>query len=161
MKSLLASTAIIALLSGCTQLNQQAVDPLIQEITNINNAGLADLQSVEAVASVPNANLPSGIEDEDGLNCAKAGVTVLTQTQSVLTAANNPNAGVLTVAEIASLFQPGSVQYNQASNTLATGCVAKANDVLGAAGVVAAGGVVAAMVANTEILPLASVSSRL
>lgn len=129
-------------------------DPVIKVLIKISSAGLADIQQVETVASVPNTGLPGGIEDQDGLQCAKAAQSVLTQINAVNTAANGAGAGVLTLAEMASLFQPGSPQYTQAENTLATGCVAKANDVLGAAGVLAAGGVVGAIAANQAILPL-------
>lgn len=159
MKRVLACLAVAAVfaLGACSSTSTTSIaDPLIKVLTKINDAGLSDLKRVEAVASVPNTNLPGGIEDKDGLACAQAGVVVLTQIQAVNAAANGPGAGVLTVAEIASLFQPGSPQANQAQNTLAAGCVAKANDVLGAAGVIAAGGVVGAMAVTPQILPLAA-----
>lgn len=152
MRNVVVATIGIAALAACATAN---TNPLINELAKISAAGLADLQRVEAVASVPNAALPGGIEDKDGLACAQAAVTVLTQIQAVNTAANGPGAGALTVAEMASLFQPGSPQYDSAANTLGTGCLAKANDVLGPTGVVAAGGVVGAMVATNGILPLA------
>lgn len=146
------SIIIVLLLAACA--SSTASNPLIAVLAKINNAGLADLQRVEAVASVPNPNLAGGIEDKDGLQCAQAATTVLTQIQAVNAAANGPGAGVLTVAEIASLFQPGSPQAAQAQNTLSAGCVAKANDVLGPAGVIAAGGVVGAIASTQSILPL-------
>jgi hypothetical protein len=168
MNLLIASVAAVIMLTGCVAqtttgqtpaMSQPATtsiaNPLIVELTKIGNAGTGDLKSVEAVASVPNTGLPGGIEDQAGLQCAQAGVVVLTQIQAVNAAANGPGAGVLTLAEMASLFQPGSPQANQAQDTLATGCVAKANQVLGAAGVIAAGGVVGAMVTSPVILPLA------
>lgn len=154
-KTLLIACASLAL-SSCaaftstTSLN----NPLIVELTKIGNAGLADLKSVEAVASVPNTAMAGGIEDQAGLQCAQAAVTVLTQIQALNNAANGPGAGALTLAEMASLFQPNSPQFDSAQNILATGCVAKANAVMGAAGVIAAGGVVGAMVASPQILPL-------
>ena len=147
--------ALALALTSCAVFNSKVIDPLVTELGKISAAGLADLARVETVASVPNPGLPGGIEDADGLACAKAGVVVLSQIQAVNTAANGPGAGVLTTAELASLFQPGSPAYLQAENTLAAGCVAKANDVLGAAGVVAAGGVIGALAANSAILPLA------
>lgn len=143
-------------LAACASTTPTAPNPLINVLTKINNAGLADLQRVEAVASVPNANMPGGIEDQAGLACAQAATVVLGQIQAVNAAANGSGAGVLTVAEVASLFQPGSPQANRAQDTLATGCVAKANQVLGAAGVVAAGGVIGAIAASPQILPLAA-----
>ena len=159
MKHVLCFAALALLLGGCSLLPVQpsaGSNPLINVLTRINAAGLADLTRVEAVASVPNAGMPGGIEDADGLHCAQAATVVLGQVQAVNAAANGAGAGVLTLAEMASLFQPGSPQANQAQNTLAAGCVAKANDVLGAAGVVLAGGVVGAVATNPSILPLAA-----
>jgi hypothetical protein len=155
---IVATLSVLALGSSCTMFNTKVIDPLITELGKISAAGLADLTQLEAVASVPNKALPGGIEDADGLACAQAAVVVLTQVQAVNTAASGPGAGALTTAEIASLFQPGSVQYNQATNTLAAGCVAKANDVLGPAGVVAAGGVIGALSITNGILPIAAVA---
>lgn len=147
---------IVALALAACAGSAAASNPLLTELTRINNAGLADLQNVEKVASTPNAAMPGGIEDQDGLRCAQAATVVLTQINALNAAANGPGAGAMTVAEMASLFQPGSPQFDQAQNTLVTGCVAKANDVLGAAGVIAAGGVVGAMVQAPMILPLAA-----
>lgn len=151
---------IAVLCASCAGTAPGSTNPLINVLTKINNAGLADLKRVEAVAGVPNANLPGGIEDKDGLQCAQAGEAVLTQINAVNAAANGPGAGALTLAEMASLFQPGSPQFNQAQNTLAAGCVAKANDVMGPAGVVAAGGVVGAIAANQSILPLLAAAPK-
>ena len=155
MNRTLTALAVCAVLGlGACATTATASNPLIQELTAINNAGLADLARVEVVAAVPNPGLPYGQEDHDGVVCAQAGVAVLTQIQAVNTAANGAGAGVLTVAEIASLFQPGSPQFIQAQNTLVAGCNAKAVEVLGPAGVIAAGGVVGAMVSTSAILPL-------
>lgn len=155
MKRSLVILVALALSACASANNPVATNPLIDVLTKINNAGLADLQRVEAVASVPNINLPGGIEDQAGLACAQAATVVLGQIQAVNAAANGPGAGVMTVAEVASLFQPGSPQANQAQDTLATGCIAKANQVMGAAGVIAAGGVIGAIAASPTILPLA------
>lgn len=140
---------VVALLSGvaaCSTFDTKVVDPLITDLSKINNTAVADLQNVEAVAKA--ATPP----DTDGLNCAAAAITVSGQINAVLAAANTPNAGVLTTAELASLFQPGSAQYDAAKQTLTSGCAAKAQDVLGAAGVLAAGGVVGAIAAG-QVLP--------
>lgn len=143
----------LTILAGCAG-NPAQTDPLITVLTKVNNAGLSGLQSVINIAQVPNPGLPGGVEDQDGLTCAqKGGVPVFTQTGAVLAAAGK-QPGPLGYAEMASLILPNTVQYNQAQNTLASACVAKANDVLGAAGVLAAGGVVGAMAVNQQILPL-------
>jgi hypothetical protein len=162
IRKILSATCALSLLAGCatttttggTTTTTGIANPLFVELSDISQAGLGDLARVEAIASVPNPGLPGGVEDQAGLTCAQAGTSVLTQVNAVNAAANGPGAGVLSVAEVASLFQPGSPSFNQAEDTLATGCVDKANAVLGAAGVLAAGGVVAAMVASPQILPL-------
>lgn len=137
-------------LAGCAAFNAKVVDPLITAISKINNTAIADLQTAEAVAKA--ATPP----DADGFNCANAAILVSGQIQTVLKAAGTTNAGVLTTAELASLFQPGSAQYNAVQQELTTGCAAKAQDVLGAAGVLAAGGVIGALATASGILPLAA-----
>lgn len=146
MHKLIATFAIVAL-AGCSTFNTSVVDPLITDLSKINATATADLTNVEAVA---NAATPADI---DGANCAAALLIVQGQIAKVIAANNLTNAGVLTAAEMASLFQPNSAQYNQAENTIATGCIAKANDVLGAAKVVAAGGVAAVL---PQIIQLAA-----
>lgn len=147
--------AVVALLAGCSQqlsavqtdINTKIVDPLLTDLAKIGNTVQADLQNVVVVA---NAATPP---DVDGANCATAALTVQGQIAKVLTAANTPAAGVLTTAEVASLFQPGSAQYNQAKQVLTSGCAAKAQDVLGPVGVLAAGGALGA-IASGQVLPI-------
>lgn len=134
-------------MGACTQFNTQVADPLLKDLAQIANTAQTDLQNVENVA---NAATPP---DTDGATCAAAVITVLGQIQKVNAADTTANAGVFTIAEMASLFQPGSAQYNQAQNTIATGCISKANDVLGAANVVALGGVASVL---PKLLPLAA-----
>lgn len=148
MKRIVFMVAILSLVA-CSQINKKA-DPLITALSRIGNTATADLQTAQTVAKA--ATPP----DMDGYNCAGAAIVVSGQVNQVVTAAHVPSAGAFTVAELASLFQPGSAQYNQALNTLSTGCVAKANDVLGPTGVVAAGGVAGALAATNSILPLAA-----
>ena len=154
MLKILAPIACAALLYGCAgQINQAQTqingvnDALLTDLAKIGNTAVADLQNVENVAKA--ATPP----DTDGYNCAAAAIMVGGQINAVMTAANQPTAGVLTTAEIASLFQPGSAQYNQAKQVLTSGCAAKAQDVLGAAGVLAAGGALGA-IAGGQVLPL-------
>jgi hypothetical protein len=155
-KSIVTATLLAtALLSGCslfsnpTVINTTVVDPLITDLSKINNTAMADLVVVQktALAATP--------PDADGAQCAAAAITVGGQIAAVNTAASGTGAGILTTAELASLFQPGSAQYNQVKQTLTSGCAAKAQDVLGAAGVLAAGGVVGAIAAG-QLLPLAA-----
>lgn len=148
----LAATLALALsLSACAgnPATNPATNPLATALSRISNTAAADLQTAQKVA------LAATPPDQDGANCAAAALTVQAQVNKVVAAANAPGAGAFTVAELASLFQPGSAQFNQANNTLASGCVAKANDVVGPAGVVAAGGVAGVLAATNTILPLA------
>jgi hypothetical protein len=146
MKRIIATLPVLALLA-CTSFNTKVIDPLITDISKINATGAADLVVSENVAKA--ATPP----DTDGYNCAAAAITVSGEIGQVLAAANVPNAGVVTTGEIASLFQPGSAQYNAVLQTLTSGCAAKAQDVLGPAGLLAAGGVAGAIAAG-KVLPI-------
>ena len=153
LATLVGATLVFAL-GGCsgqitgaqTQVNK-ITDALITDLAKIGATAGADLQAAEKVAQA--ATPP----DTDGFNCAAAALTVQGQIAVVLTAANQPAAGALTTAEVASLFQPGSAQYSAAKQVLTSGCAAKAQDVLGAAGVLAAGGALGA-IAGGQVLPL-------
>lgn len=147
MCKLLFAAAAVLSLAACAAFNPKVVDPLLTDLQKINATAAADLNNAEAVAKA--ATPP----DTDGANCAAAMLVVQGQIAQVMAANDLSNAGMLTAAEVASLFQPGSAQYNQAENTVATGCIAKANDVLGAAKVVAAGGVAAVL---PQIIQLAA-----
>src|SRR5215469_11301004 len=141
-------TALVVVLVGCEQLNQRIVDPLLKDLQKINATAQADLGQAKLVA------LAATPPDQDGANCADAAITVSASINRVFAAATGSTAsGPLTAAELASLFQPGSIQYNTARQTLTSGCAAKAQDVLGAAGVLAAGGVVGAIAAG-QVLPM-------
>ena len=145
-KILLASVAALPLFA-CSQINSTVVNPALKTLAQIANTAQADLTNVEAIAKA--ATPP----DTDGYNCAAAVLVVNGQIMQVNAANNTANAGVFTVAEMASLFQPGSAQYNQAVNTIGTGCIAKANDIMGAANVLAAGGIMAVL---PQVIPLAA-----
>lgn len=151
MFKILACASTVALLVGCAALNTKVVDPLIAAIGRIHNTAVADLIGAENVA------MAATPVDTDGYNCAAAAIVVGAQINKVLAAANVSGAGVLTTAELASLFQPGSAQYNLAQQKLNSGCSAKATDVLGAAGALAVGGAVGAL-ATGQLLPLAAAS---
>lgn len=150
MRKVLVATALAAAISGCASVNTKVVDPLITTLSRLGNTAVADLTVSQKVAMA--ATPP----DTDGATCAAAAIVVLGQINKVTAAANVPNAGAFTVAELASLFQPGSAQYNQANNTLAAGCIAKANDVMGPGAVLAAGGVAGVLASTNSILPLAA-----
>lgn len=146
----LAPVIVAVSLVACASVNTKVIDPLITAISRLNNTAAADLVVAQNVAKA--ATPP----DTDGLNCAVAGAQASAQINAVLAAAGTANAGAITTAELASLFQPGSQQYNAVKQLLVTGCAAKAQDVLGPAGVLAAGGVVGALATANGILPLAA-----
>ena len=147
MRNLFLGTVCAAALAACTAFNTQVVDPLITDLAKIQATADADLVIADNVA------LAATPPDNDGDMCIKAVRTVGSQVKNVLAAANQPNAGPIATAEIASLFQPGSAQFNAAQQAITSGCAAKAQDVLGPAGLLAAGGVTAAMAAG-KILPI-------
>jgi hypothetical protein len=149
-KFIIAAVAALPLVA-CTAFNQNVVDPLITDLSKINATATADLQQAVVVA---NAATPP---DQDGANCANAAIGVSADINKVFAAANGGTSasGPLTLAELASLFQPGSIQYDTEKQKLQSGCAGKAADVLGAAGVLAAGGVVGALAASSSILPVA------
>jgi hypothetical protein len=139
-------------MTGCQQFNQQTVTPILKTLAQVGNTAVADATQAKAVA------LAATPPDTDGANCWSgviAAIGEINQVNAAATGGPAGAAGVFTGAEMASLFQPGSAQYNQVTNLIATSCVAKANDVLGAANVLAAGGVVAVL---PKILPLAAAS---
>jgi hypothetical protein len=149
MRIIIASLTAVALISGCAAFNTKVVDPLITAISRLNNTATADLVVAENVAK---AATPA---DTDGANCAAGAIVAAGQINAVLVAAGGKSAGAFTTAELSSLFQPGSSQYNAVKQELTTACAAKAQDVLGAAGVLALGGAVGA-IASGNILPLAA-----
>jgi len=143
-----SSLLALAVLLGCTQLDA-ASNKVLQTLAQIGNTAVADATQAKAVA------LAATPPDTDGANCWTGVITAIGEIQQVNSAANAAGsaAGVFTTAEMASLFQPGSAQYNQVTNLVATACISKANDILGAANVVAAGGVMAIL---PQVIPLAA-----
>lgn len=149
MKNFLISVAIVGLLGGCQQFNSQVADPALKTLAQIGNTAVTDATQAKVVA------LAATPPDTDGANCWTGVITAIGEIQQVNAAAGGANAGVFTTAEMASLYQPGSAQFNQVTNLIASACVAKSNDVLGAANVLAAGGVMAVL---PKVIPLAAAS---
>jgi hypothetical protein len=137
----------LALLGGCAQLNTQVVDPVITALAKINATATADLVKAQKVA------LAEAPPDQDGFACYASVLVVSGQIAAVMTAAQGPGAGIFTSLQLASAFQPNGAQYNLVTQELRSGCAAKAQDVLGAAGVLAAGGAIGA-IASGQILPM-------
>lgn len=152
MNKILTFAAVVAL-SGCTAFNQQVVDPLLTDLSRINNTAIADLQRAKDVALA--ANPP----DTSGATCADAAMAVASDINKVYAAALGTDqtaaAGPLAMAELASLFQPGSDQYNHEKSVLMDSCSAKVAKVLGPVQF-AAVGTIGALAVGQQILPLAA-----
>jgi hypothetical protein len=138
-------------LAGCSGTGSNPIynvtDPLITVLSRVANTAGADLVVAENVA---NAATP---KDTDGYNCDAALLTVQGQITAVVTAAHVPTAGAFATAELASLFQPGSQQYNQAKQVIVSGCAAKAQDVMGPTALLGSG-VLGALAVGQQVAPL-------
>ena len=134
MKKMLLITAAAMSLSGC--VTQAQSDNITKVIVGLSNKSIKDLQGVIKVA---NAATPP---DLDGADCAGSlpdptkptdtgtgALAVAAAIQKVAQATTGQQVGAFTTAEILSLYQPGSAQFNWAVKTIETACVAKAHDV--------------------------------
>jgi hypothetical protein len=121
-KLLLAGLALAPL--ACCALPPANSNALLTALTNLANTGTGDLNSAIAVA---NAATPP---DTDGAACASGGLAVVASMQKELSALPaGATVGVFTLAEVASLYQPGSAQANAVVKTLETACIAKLHDI--------------------------------
>lgn len=136
MKRLLASVAVAALtMTGCA-VSQQQSSQITTVLTQLGNTLTGDLQqqAKTAMAATP--------PDADGARCAgtlpnpavagdlgTGALSVAAAIQRVNAVNANQPVGALTVAEMATLYQPGSAQFNWAVTTLETACIAKVHDV--------------------------------
>lgn len=133
----LAAGIILAPLALCGCAATQAqTDVITTTLTQISNTAITDLQNQAKVA------LAATPPDVDGAQCAgtlpdptKAGDTgtgalaVAAAIQRVAAVTTGQPVGVFTTAEIATLYQPGSAQFNWAVKTIETACIAKIHDV--------------------------------
>ena len=117
-------------------VNQSQSKEISTVLAQLGNTLTADLQQQAAVAMA--ATPP----DVDGARCAgtlpdptKPGdlgtgaLSVAAAIQRVAAVTDGKSVGALTVAEIATLYQPGSAQFNWAVTTIETACIAKVHDV--------------------------------
>lgn len=118
--------ALCLVLGACNLLPAQQQSDLQHFLAGLSNKITADLIAAENVAS---AATPV---DTPGVNCAAALLEVQADVNRVIAAANAPGAGVVTAAEVASLFQPGSPQANGERDKLVQGCGVKIAQVSGA-----------------------------
>lgn len=141
------ATALTACAAKSTTTNNLG-NQFATVLSRIMNTSAADLITAENVA---NAATPP---DKDGASCAAAIIVVQSEVNNVVQAQAAGTQGAFTTAEMLSLFQPGSAQFNQAYNTVAAGCIAKANNVMGAANVLLAGGIAGVLAATNTVIPL-------
>lgn len=141
-KSWLKTSVVCILLgtSGCVgglTLSSADNDAIQATLTKLGNTATSDINTAISVA---NAATPV---DTDGARCGQGALTVVQAIQKVIASTAGPaTVGVATKVEIASLYQPGSAQYNYVVTTLETACIAKVHDVnqatTSAAGIISA-----------------------
>jgi hypothetical protein len=144
-KIIIVATAASLLLTGCSGglVTKDQSTEITTVLTQVGNTLVSDLQGQRAVA------LAATPPDTDGAQCAgtppvtipataavpastvpaTGAMAVALAIQQVAAATANQPVGALTVAEIATLYQPGSDQFNWAVKTLETACIAKVHDV--------------------------------
>ncbi len=120
-----AALLCAAALAGCVAATSAQQQTIVSDLTTIANTAIPDLTTSIAVA---NAATPP---DTAGAACAAATLVVAGNIQKVLAATPaGATVGAFTVAEIASLYAPGSPQFNAAVTTIETGCIAKVHAVI-------------------------------
>ena len=135
MKKLFA-LGLLCSVSACAIVSANQSTQITTVLTQLGNTLIADLQQQAATAMA--ATPP----DVDGARCAgtlpnpaisgdlgTGALAVSAAIQRVNAVNANKPIGALTVAEIATLYQPGSAQFNWAVTTLETACIAKVHDV--------------------------------
>ena len=129
--------ALLLAVSGCVPgVSQTQSSQITAVLTQLGNTLTADLQQQSAVA------LAATPPDMDGARCAgttpdpkKPGdlgtgaLSVAAAIQRVAAVTDGKQVGALTIAEMGTLYQPGSAQFNWAVTTLETACIAKIHDV--------------------------------
>ena len=120
-----AALPLLLLLAACAGTTASSGQQTLANLTTIANTAQADLTTAIAVANAANP------VDTAGANCAKAAMQVGADIQKVMAATPaSATVGMFTAAEIASLYAPGSPQFNQEVTTIETGCIAKLHSVL-------------------------------
>ena len=109
-------------------LQQQRLVALAATPPDLDGAQCAGTLSVAAVVAVPATATTPAIPASPAVDATGA-LAVAEAIQKVAAVTNGTAVGALTVAEIASLYQPGSQQFNWALKTLETACIAKVHDI--------------------------------
>ena len=105
-----------------SDLQTQAAVALAATPPDIDGAQCAGTVAIPAVAATPTSQAVAAVPATGALAVAAA-------IQQVAAVTAGQQIGALTVAEIATLYQPGSAQFNWALKTLETACIAKVHDV--------------------------------
>lgn len=119
--TLLAFICIAGLLGGCTAAQTTT---LTANLTTIANSAQSDFTGVVNVANAATPPAPHVA------TCAQGGITVNAAMQKVLAATAGQTVGVFTAAAVASLYQPGSAQFQWVVTTLQTACIAEVTDLM-------------------------------
>jgi hypothetical protein len=135
VKKIVLVLPLIALTS-CTGISANQNTQISAVLTQLGNTLTTSLQQQAAVA------LAATPPDVDGARCAgtlpnpavpgdlgTGALSVAAAIQRVAAVTTGQQVGALTLAEIATLYQPGSPQFNWAVTTLETACIAKIHDV--------------------------------
>jgi len=135
MKVLIFALALSLAACGIPGTPEQASD-VETVLTQLGDTLIADLQQQRAVA------LAATPADMDGVACVgrvrdptiapdtgTGMLAVADAIQRVAAVTKGKHVGAFTVAEIMSLYQPGSEQFNWAVKTLESACIAKVHDV--------------------------------
>ena len=141
MRKLLAGAGVVSLLAavplgGCAGISAGSSSQIETVLTQLGNTLTTDLLQQRAVA------LAATPPDTFGAQCAgtlpdptkpgdlgSGALAVSAAIQRVAAVTSGQQVGALTVAEIATLYQPGSPQFNWAVTTLETACIAKVHQV--------------------------------
>lgn len=138
MRKILVLPIACLALAGCVNgiVSADKSKQISVVLTQLGNTLTSDLLQQKAVA------LAATPPDVDGARCAGAlpdpavagdlgsgALGVAAAIQRVAAVTDGKAVGALTLAEIGTLYQPGSAQFNWAVTTIETACIAKIHDV--------------------------------
>ena len=132
-RMMLVSTAALALVGcgsfGVSSSQSKAISTVLTQLGNTLTSDLQQQAKVAMAATPPDTagaacagTLPNPAVPND---TGTGALAVAAAIQRVAAVTAGTSVGALTVAEIATLYQPGSPQYNWAVTTLETACIAK------------------------------------
>ncbi len=104
------------LMTGCAASDTKGITNVLDRVAN---TGVTDLEVAQKVA------LSATPPDQAGADCAGGVIKVAQAMQKIAQATSGQSVGAFTVAEIATLYQPGSPQFEWATTTIESACLAK------------------------------------